>query len=442
MQFDKVAVDVVPGGGISRATSLSLGRLNPLSLVNLILSGRSHHNAGKGDRPKAHAALAKAMESAAPEQLSDTVLRTEGTDFVDDMLWKKRHGDKDPGPWYNRIGGRIMQNPRTTSPMKALAALVYIPNAISSNLMRSSHYSPAADAAVVYGDEPAVSTHELGHAVDFNDQSGPKPGLGGRAVRDAYTLLYGMVPPARLWHEGQANLKSNTALNEGLKDDPVALNDIKVRRDRVLPAGYGSYVGWALTSFGGDPILPAAGLIGGKLVGLGMAGRRQRDFDTKNPSKGAEPEKKAGMGPVQVDLSSNVPPAPSMDSVRPGLTAGVLASLALPAALAGGALGAARSPSVYGVQGAGRGAMMGGGTALGAALGAGLGGSMGGGGVGATAAGGLAGAGLGALASRLAMGQNPRDKDRAAAEERQKQRLAEKSQTKTAAIERLVCLLA
>ena len=259
---EKTAVDVVPGGGMSRLMSLTLGRLNPLSLKNLILSLRAYNRADKEDRPKKHEELAKAMESARPEELKDTVLRLEGTDLVDDLLWKKvRDGEK--LPWTSRIGGRTWQNPRTSLFGKALGTAVY-PVVTLMNLFRASHYNPFSDAAVVYGDVPAATTHELGHAIDFNSVSGKRPGFFRRLGRDAYTLLYPIMPLG-LWHEGMANFRSRLALERALKDKPDLLHQIMVERDKVLPAGYGSY------------IADLPGMIGGKLVGLGMAAIRNAD---------------------------------------------------------------------------------------------------------------------------------------------------------------------
>jgi len=448
--LEKLAVEVVPGGLPSRLTSLSAGRV--LGLPNLIMSGRALHSANKGDRPEKHEALAKAMESVAPDQLNDTVVRLEGTDLVDDMLWKKRHGDQDPGRWYNRIGGRIMQNPRTSLLGKGLGMAGAIPGAVFSNLFRSSHYSPAADAASIYGDEPAVTTHELGHAIDFNDQSGKNPGLGGKLTRDGYGLLYGLVSPARLWHEGQANIKSRSALDRGLKDKPDDLHNILWRRDRVLPAGYGSYVGDVVPGVG-----PLTGMIAGRVGGIARSQARQRDYERSKaeskPEPKKEPEKKdkketdkeaavvnivkiAGMGLDQAALAVDVkPPKPAMGTMVPALAGGLAPMLAL----GGAALGAARSPSVYGMQGAGRGALYGGGLGLGAGVGGLIGNQMGGG-KGALL-GAVLGGGLGLGGARLMMGAHPRQKDREATEARQRMKAEEKARSKMASVNKLARLL-
>lgn len=445
--IEKLAVEVVPGGLPSRAVSGTLGRLNPLSLANLILSGRSYHSSNKGDRPDKHRALAKAMESAAPDQLDDTVVRLEGTDLVDDLLWKKRHGDQDVGPWYDRVGGRVMQNHRTSLLGKAIGVPKTLSGAVLGNLFRASHYNDATDAASIYGDEPAVTTHELGHAIDFNDKGGPTPDLKRKLVRDGYGMLYGAVPPARLWHEGMANVKSRAALETGLKDKPDDLHDILWRRDRVLPAGYGSYVGSLIP--GGGTAGALGGLVAGKTLGVGRSMVREREYAKTKAAPPKDEKKEPAKEAAVIDLVKiAIDPTVPADELRigpsgthpaamvfPGLALGLTPALAL----GGAALGAAKSPSVYGMQGAGRGALYGSGLGLGAGLGgllgAGVGGNTG------SVIGALAGGGAGLLGARGIMGKHPREKDRDATEARQRMKAEEKARSKMASVNRLARLL-
>jgi hypothetical protein len=456
---EKLAVEVVPGGLPSRLTSLTLGRLYPRNLLNLILTGRAYHNASAKDRPEKHQAIAKAMEAAAPDQLNDTVVRLEGTDLIDDMLWKKRHGDQDPGRWYNRIGGRIMQNPRTSLLGKGFGMVGAIPSSLLTNLTRSSHYNPAADAASIYGDEPAVTTHELGHAIDFNDQSGKNPGLVGKLTRDGYDALYTFVPPLRLFHEGQANLKSRSALDQGLKDKPDDLHNILVRRDRVLPAGYGSYVGGLVPPLLGANPMALTGLVAGKAMGIARAGVREREYaaqkanEKSTPSTGNNDYKKDKKDKKETDKEAAVIDLVKIATERPlgydpgAAMAGKIRAIAPARAgslvpiltLGGAALGAARSPSVYGTQGAGRGALYGGGLGLGAGVG-GLIGNEVGGGKGALL-GAVLGGGLGLGGARLIMGTHPRQKDREATEIRQRMKAEEKARSKMASVNKLARLL-
>lgn len=445
---EKKAVDVVAGGLPSRLTSLSVGRV--LGLPNLILSGRALHSANKADRPDKHRALAKAMESAAPDQLNDTVVRLEGTDLIDDLLWKKRHGTQDPGRWYDRIGGRIWQNPRTSLIGKGIGTLGAIPNALLANLGRSSHYNQYSDAASIYGDEPAVTTHELGHAIDFNDKGGKNPDLKRQLLRDGYGLLYAAVPPARLWHEGQANIKSRAALDAGLKDKPDELHNILVRRDRVLPAGYGSYVGDVIPGVG-----PLPGALAGKALGLGRAKVRERSYASQKGDGGKEPDKKdkkdkketdkeaaminlAKLASLDATVMTEKAMAPARQQQRAAIGPALLAGMTPMLALGGAAIGAARSPSVYGMQGAGRGALYGGALGLGAGAGGLLGSRFG---TAGALAGSVLGGGLGLGAARLVMGKHPRQKDREATEARQRMKAEEKSRAKMASASKLARLL-
>lgn len=131
---------------------------------------------------------------------------------------------------------------------------------------------------------------------------------------------------------------------------------------------------------------------------------------------------------------------PSVTIKSPGMVGPALAGALTPAlALGGAALGAATSPSVYGMQGAGRGALYGGGLGLGAGLGGLLGNQVGGNT--GSIIGALAGGGLGMGGARLLMGKHPREKDREATETRQRIKAEEKARAKSASIRRLARLL-
>jgi hypothetical protein len=130
--------------------------------------------------------------------------------------------------------------------------------------------------------------------------------------------------------------------------------------------------------------------------------------------------------------------APVKDQQRAAIGPAVMAGLTPMLALGGAALGAARSPSVYGVQGAGRGALYGGSLGLGAGLGGLLGARFGAGGA---LAGSVLGGGLGMGGARLLMGQHPRQKDRDATEARQRMKAEEKARSKVASVNKLARLL-
>jgi hypothetical protein len=251
--------------------------------VNLILTSRAYHDANKGKRPEMHKKLVEAMTKAEPEKLKDTVVRLEGTNWKDDYLWKKERGEK--LPWFERIGGRVWHNPKTHFLQKLLSTAGSPVTTPLVNLLRASHYNPAADAAAVYGDEPAVTTHETGHAIDFNTPKihTPKdpnnPGSINRLGNLGYQAAYS-IPVAALVHEARANMRSQAALRSGLADDKKTYDEIMARRARVLPTGYGSYVGGAAASLI-SPSLSApmalAGMAGGKIYGMARPHRPTTD---------------------------------------------------------------------------------------------------------------------------------------------------------------------
>ena len=292
--MEKGALEVTKGGLPSSLVGATLGRANPGTLLNLIISRRAYHSPHtKGRLPK-HRQIAEDIEAGSGDALSNTVLRLGGGDMIDDMIWKKETGKK--LPWYKQLGGRVAQNPRTGPLGKLLGYPATVINDLSAPLARSDHYNPYTDAAHIYMDEPAVTSHEVGHAVDFNTlrdedkETGeweakgkiPKdfvPRAGKGTLRDLYGISRA-IPGVPLWQEAQANIKSRKALVKSLKDNPERLREILERRTQVLPSGYGSYVGSLGGGLVGGPtgasVGALAGLAGGKLTGLTMA--KQKDY--------------------------------------------------------------------------------------------------------------------------------------------------------------------
>jgi hypothetical protein len=284
---EKVALDVEPGGLPSRMTASTLGRVG--GLLNLILTRRALHNPQAPGNAEKHKETAESFERVEPEALKDVVLRLGGTRTVDDVLLKKnRNGEQDP--WYKRLGGRVWHNPHTSVLGKAYGSLATPLANVGAALQRGSHYNPFTNAIAQYMDEPAVTEHELGHAIDFNTIMG-KPskhfltrqmqGIG----RDAYSAAYmqPFVPAAKLWHEGQANILSARTMHKAYADRPEEERERQIRRWEVLPAGYGSYLGNAINPASALPTL--AGILGGKVLGMGVgAGMRANDALNKPKS--------------------------------------------------------------------------------------------------------------------------------------------------------------
>jgi hypothetical protein len=293
MGIVKKAVTVDEGGPVSRVVASTLGRINPESWLNLILTRNALNDPSRTlsmkkdkDKLKQHTRTAKLLAKYDPEALKRTLVRLGGTDLVDDLFYQKER-DKEL-PWHARIGGRVWQNPKTSILGKLIGtASIPIQNLLTS-LNRGSNYNPFSDTATIFQHEDPIVEHELGHALDFNKLYGLRPdegeGVLGRlnqelkgSMRDAYMLGYMKFPIVRLLAEAQANIESQKALNFALKDKPEELKARNKRRLEVLPAGYASYVANAAV-----PGLGAPGGIAGMLIGktLGLGAAQAYDYAT------------------------------------------------------------------------------------------------------------------------------------------------------------------
>ena len=269
----KQALEIDIGGAPSRYTASTLGRLNPSNLPQLIMTGKAYDSPHTKGKDKKHRRTAEDLERGSGNALSDTILRLGGGDVIDDVLWKKERGEK--LPWYKQLGGRVLQNPRTSLLGKAIGLPSTALQSAILPLFRMTSYNPYSDAAVNYTDDPVLTQHELGHAIDFNTLTDAKGDTskswigrqGEGALRDLYTAVYSL-PFVKLWHEAQANVESRKALVKAWEEDPdksvSELREVLKRRAEVLPAGYGSYIGDSITPvWGGLP-----GLVAGKVYGL------------------------------------------------------------------------------------------------------------------------------------------------------------------------------
>ena len=295
----KEALDVDTGDPVSRWLAATVGRANPLALPALIATGRAYHSPHTKGRLKKHEAAARALEAGSGEALEDTVLRVGGGDLIDDIIWKKERG-KDL-PWYKQLGGRALHNPRTSILGKLLAYPTSLGSYIAGSLVRAPHYNPYTDAAHNFFDEPSVTDHELGHAIDMNTMSGfleedqdPKDfgfmrRQGAGLAHDIYGVGYG-IPFANLYYEAQANIRSRKALVKAWKKlgkDPEELYRRIARRAETLPAAYGSYLaGNFLAPLGPIGLLGAMGA--GKAYGLTMGDSDSHILDKMGPEMAAK----------------------------------------------------------------------------------------------------------------------------------------------------------
>jgi len=272
-----------------------------------------------------HNRVAKAIDKASPQALSTTKLRYGGYDAIDDVLWKK---DTPKGtPWYGKLGGRVLHNPRTGPLGKVLGYASYGPSYLAATLGRSPHYNAQTDTIVNMYDLPSVTSHELGHAMDFNKHPVPdKPGFEGSlermaagTKRDLYGMGYG-VPFANLYYESEANRLSREALEKtwGGKKDEDKLHKIMTDRVRHLSPAYGSYLGAAgitaaamaakhgmmdWKTFSKLPLpLMAAGVLGGKAYGWYKGRKMDREHEERK-KKDKKDQEKESMDAVVYNLA-------------------------------------------------------------------------------------------------------------------------------------------
>lgn len=227
---------------VAQLTSDTIGRLMNLGPVPLILGGMAPFRTP--DRAK-HKETYEAIEKGEPEALSTTKLRLGAPNLIDDMLYAEDPEGK--LPFRHRIGGRILQNPRSGIISKLLGYPTYPLYYGITSLTRSPHYYDVTDVAHNPWDMPEVTGHELGHAIDFNTVATPTGKVSDGFVtkqvdglqRDLYKLLYN-VPFLNLLHEAKANSKSDLALRKGLDKSRYVTQT--QNRSKVLPAAYSTYV--------------------------------------------------------------------------------------------------------------------------------------------------------------------------------------------------------
>jgi hypothetical protein len=295
----KTALEVTKGGLGSRALASTIGHLGAFPMMTL-LSPKSHVNPNQWEGPDGDyltsdisaddtraqklTGLAKDMERANPEELKDHRVYLGGGDFFRELP-------------------RIFKNPRTSLVGKAFGTLTHPLNTLLPALTRGSMYNPFTNSTYLMGNKPGVLTHELGHAIDFNSGKVPEysdkehpattwfkrqgKGLG----HDLYTA--GRMPPLygpfhALGQEERANTLSENNLRKTYENNPEALNKILDDRQRILPAGIGSYVGNAAAPFlgpAGYMLAPTVGALAGKVYGVQEANRRKGNYAEDKPEE-------------------------------------------------------------------------------------------------------------------------------------------------------------
>lgn len=296
---EKISIAVSRGGLPAMALASTVGHVGAFP-GGLILTPRAHVNptdwtggGGMTDpepapedlRAQKLKSLAHIMAKADPQALGD-------------------HQVYLGGPRFFRELKRTLTNPRTSVLGKTLGTASLPISYLSTALTRGNAYNPFSNSTYLYGDSPAFLSHELGHALDFNSASVPQYApdkskiltwlrrQGSGLKRDLYTVA-GALSPVRLLQEASANQRSERALRSALGDKPGELNKILHERQKVLPAGYGSYVGKAL----GGPVGATVGVLGGKAYGLVQGARRKGTYADQGQEKDEQNDKKDSKKP-------------------------------------------------------------------------------------------------------------------------------------------------
>lgn len=297
----KQALSSGAGGGLGDLTGATLGRV--LGAPGVLYSTDFFRDPSAHGRREAADELAQDVADVRPQELSDTLLRYGSSDIVDDMFWKRERGGESL-PWYRRLGGRLMQNPRT-SLLGKLTGLISTPAySVISPLLRNSHYNSATDVVnQAFGSESKL-THNLGRAIDFNKRKPSDNWLrrqGQGLLRDGYSGA--QVLPFGLWHTAAGNRKSEQALREAYQQNPERLIELLKKRQGDLPAQVGEQLGESI----GNPFAALVGAAIGKAYGLSQKGEVEKEEQARSAQKDQsekQPQQKAaGAQPAPVDLN-------------------------------------------------------------------------------------------------------------------------------------------
>lgn len=222
----KQAIDISPAGAISKSVAGSIGRLNFAPYALLLGQENAINHLRSADEVKHREAIDR-MRKRFPKELADVGLRFEGSNITDDYR-------------------RLWNNNRITPVGKLLGGLTLPATTLSTVMSRGSHYNPFTNTATVYGDVDPITSHELGHAVDFNRVQGNQSDWRNRLTRDAYT--FARMPEAAIglnagpvtqWMEIQANRNVDRALS-GIKNKQKQ-RDTRAEAWRRLAPAYGTY---------------------------------------------------------------------------------------------------------------------------------------------------------------------------------------------------------
>lgn len=236
-------VSMTVGRVVASPLALALPRLlrDPYdsSKINTVASGISD----KDTRAQVHKEIYDRMRRVNPDELSTVRISLGGDDPVTSVL-------------------RVLRNKRLSLLTKAIGVPIAAAASLGLSSQRANAYNPFTDTIDLHSDNPAILTHELGHAIDINAKTpkyalNDKPGIinaikrqFGALPRDSYVLTSALadflpvVGPLlkNIYMEGAANTHSLANVSKAFKDNPKALKHLKRMRTRSLFPAYSTYI--------------------------------------------------------------------------------------------------------------------------------------------------------------------------------------------------------
>lgn len=212
----------------------TLGYVHPQHIIGSLLVGQEKaHNFYGVSNPENEKKIQRAvamMKKKYPDRLKNVTIRHGGGNLVEDYK-------------------NIWNNKKTFLPQKLLDSIVHPLVYAQTNISRADHYNPATNTANIWNKVPAISMHELGHAVDFNKKKDLNSKLynasfelTGRGLQNLKIPGLRELNPMTQWAETQAN-------KNVFKATPKEEDKSELRR-RLWPAR-GTYVGGALGAAAG-----------------------------------------------------------------------------------------------------------------------------------------------------------------------------------------------
>lgn len=222
-EMEKSAESINYGGILGRAVANESRKGNggvsviiPANLDNTYTKGTFSGKLRDDDeKAQLYKAILERMQKANPDELGDVVVHLGGNRTIQDSFRKLTN--------------------RHSSAREKIRGLLHLPsNLLTTTLYNSGrpdHYDASANTVTLYSDNPAILTHELGHAIDFNQKAKP----------DRYKYVFTKKNDEIFNRESEANRRSSENIRKAFEDVPDVLSALQVLRLRTLPRGLYSY---------------------------------------------------------------------------------------------------------------------------------------------------------------------------------------------------------